>query len=182
MYTFQMNMRGKQRPVVLLYGNEALIDTGAVIPMISLSPELIKLAWNAELLLADTKIGGIGGTSKGDVYTLHNFKVGDITFDSLDVFVPYKPDTKYMFLLSSTMFYGMNFSFDMIDKDNQSFTVRIPDEISLHRTFEIKSLEGKLYAQVDGVLIQDDSLPTVEIINYTQSLNEDYDGFDIGDD
>ena len=169
-------MNGNQRPVINLYGNEAIIDTGAVIPMISLSPELITLAWKAKLVKEDIEIGGIGGLCKGNVYELHDFRVGELIFDTLDVFVADKPDIKYSFLLSATMFYNMNFSFDMIDENNQSFTVKIPDNIPLHREFKIKMLEGKLYAQVDGVLLQDVSVPAQDITNYMQmQFADEYD-------
>ena len=172
MRSFSMCMNGKQRPVINLYGNEAIIDTGAVIPMVSLSPELLKLAWKAKPLQMNIEIGGIGGKAKGDIYTLFNFQIGDLNFDSLDVFVPNIPDTKYTYLLSATMFYGMQFDFNMIDKNSQTFTVNIPDNVSLHRDFKIKDLNGQLYAQVNGILIQDDYIPIRNVTNYTQSFDK----------
>ena len=164
-------MTGKQRPVIKLYGNDAIIDTGAVIPMVSLSPELVKLAWNAELVKENIEIGGIGGKAEGDIYTLHNFEIYGFKFNNLDVFIPKIPDTKYIYLLSCTMFYGTDFSFDMINKDNQSFTINIPDNVNLNRNFKIKDLNGQLYAQVDGILIQDEYVSSKEIINYSQYMN-----------
>jgi len=98
----------------------------------------------------------------------------------LDVFVSNTRDTRYTYLLSATMFYGTNFSFNLIDKENQTFTVEIPDSIPLHRDFRIKDLDGKIYAQVDGVLIQDELFPSVEITNYTQTVEYEFDDdFDI---
>jgi len=180
MHKFSMKMSGEQRPVIDLYGNAALIDTGAIIPMVYFPGELLKLAWNAELVISDVEIGGIGGKTKGDIYTLHNFIVGDFCFDALDVFVSNTRDTRYTYLLSATMFYGTNFSFNLIDKENQTFTVEIPDSIPLHRDFRIKDLDGKIYAQVDGVLIQDELFPSVEITNYTQTVEYEFDDdFDI---
>ena len=60
-------MNGRQRPVINLYGNEAIIDTGAIIPMVSFSKEIVKLAWNADLVKSDIEIGGIGGKTKGSI-------------------------------------------------------------------------------------------------------------------
>ncbi len=102
-------MNGHRRPVITLYGNEALIDTGAVIPMVSLSVELIKLAWNAKLVQDNISIDGIGGEAKGSIYTLYDFKIGDFIFKELDVFVPDIQNLKYTYLLSATMLKNIKF-------------------------------------------------------------------------
>ena len=47
---FELAMLGYQRPVISLYGNPSLIDTGAVVPVTSLSPKMLQLVWGAELV------------------------------------------------------------------------------------------------------------------------------------
>lgn len=162
MKSFSIKLNGKQRPVMDLYGNEAIIDTGAVVPMATFSPEVLKLAWDAELVKDNIEIGGISGTTKGSIYRLHDFRIGDFIFDELDIFVSYKKSIQFSFLLSSTLFNGTNFQFDMIDKNNQTFTVNIPDEVELHRHFRLKDISGQIYAEIDGVLLQDDSFDQIE--------------------
>lgn len=177
MKTFTMKMNGHQRPVIDLYGAEAIIDTGAIIPMTSYSPELVTLAWKATPKLLGTSIGGIGGESRGDVYTLYNFQVGDLIFDELDVFIPYEPDVTYSFLLSATMFHGMKIDFDLTVDENQSFIVNIPENVDLHRKFNVTDLKGKLCIQIDGILIQEDDKPYKRIDNYSQvDIADDFDG------
>lgn len=172
MRTFQLNMLGYQRPVIELFGQPSIIDTGAVIPMTSMNVDLMKLAWNAELVMDNISIGGIGGRVSGKIYALKNFQIGDLFFDKLEIFRADEPDTKYGFLLSATLFRGLEYSFNMKDDYNQTFIVNIPKEVSNHRVFEVKSLEGQLYVQLDGILIQDEIKPLNIITNYTQEISE----------
>ena len=173
----EIPLLGYQRPVIDLYGLPSLIDTGAIIPMSSLSPNLLSLIWNAKPVIKDVKIGGIGGQELGDVYSLENFRINDIIFDKLEVFVSKeqsKNKIKHSFLLSATLFYGMSYTFDTRDKNNQTMLIDIPESLSLHRTFEIKQLEGQLYAQIDGVLLQDIQPTTNYIQNNEQNENNLY--------
>lgn len=134
-----------QRPVIKLYEMTTLIDTGAVIPTFSLSPEILKSMFNAKLIFKNAQIGGFGGNCLGDIYSLENFKIGELNFDILEVFVPQNSVTKHPFLLSATMFSGMDYDFDTI---NSKFIISIPDEMSFHREFHIQDLKGKLYTQI----------------------------------
>ena len=45
----------------------------------------------------------------------------------------------------------MEYTFDTI---NGNFIVRMSDEQKFERDFKLKELHGKLYPQIDGVLIQ----------------------------
>ena len=97
-------------------------------------------------------IGGFGGNEVGSVYSIKNFKIGDLIFNNFEVFVPKYPRLQYPFLLSATLFYGMSYEFDTI---NCNFIVKMNDEQNLEREFKIKELRGQLYPQIDGILIQD---------------------------
>ena len=169
MHKFQIPMMGFRRPVIKLYGENALIDTGAIVPVISVPVELMKLAWSATLIKEGVEIGGIGGQSQGDIYALKNFCVGDLVFDKIEVFVPHIPDTQFKYLLSATMFHNTKYSFDVQNTDNQIFTVQVPENEPLHRVFEVKDLEGKLYIQVNGELLKDEFAKIVNLDNYTQT-------------
>lgn len=141
-----------QRPVIELYNLSTLIDTGAVIPVFSMEISNIKKYFETTLILSDGVIGGFDGIVRGSVYSVKNFQVGELIFNDFEVFVPREPKVKYPFLLSATLFYGMEYTFDTI---NENFIVKMKDEQSFERDFKIKELNGRLYPQVDGILIQD---------------------------
>ena len=140
------------RPVIELYKLPTLIDTGALIPVFSIFPSTPEKYFDIKLILADGCITGFGGETKGAVYSISNFKVGKLIFNDFEIFVPQKPKLQFPFLLSTNLFYGMNYEFDTI---NKKFTVRMNNEQSLTREFKIKELRGQLYPQIDGVLFQD---------------------------
>ncbi len=140
------------RPVIELYKLPTLIDTGSVIPVFSIFPSTIEKYFESKLILEDESIEGFGGKEKGSVYLIKNFEVGELKFKDFEVFVPREPHLKFPFLLSATLFFGMEYTFDTI---NGNFIVRMKDEQRFEREFKIKDIHGKLYPQIDGVLIQD---------------------------
>lgn len=141
-----------KRPIIDLYGISTIIDTGAVIPTFSIAPFILERSFCGKKLIENISIGGFGGKSYGDLYSIENFKVGDINYSHLDVFVPYKPVTRHPFLLSATMFYGTNYSINTIDS---KLIIEKNDAKLLNRDFRVRDLNGELYAQIDGVLLQD---------------------------
>ena len=143
-----------QRPIIRLYKQRALIDTGAVIPMLSFEPEELQERFAVKLILDNQFIGGIGGQSMGSVYRLEEFKVGDIVYAPFDAFVPRDPILKYPILLSAPMFNGMFYGFDTTENKFIIETKNAP----LKRTFYLRELNGQLYPQIDDVLVQDSNL------------------------
>ena len=141
-----------ERPVIELYKLPALIDTGALIPVISIFPSIIDKYFDTKIILSDGHISGFGGYEKGAVYSITEFKIGELTFTDFEVFVPHRPKLNFPFLLSATLFHGMAYEFDTI---NQKFTVRMQDDQPLTRDFKIREIRGELLPQIDGVLIQD---------------------------
>jgi len=141
-----------QRPVIELYNLPTLIDTGSVIPVFSIYPVIFEKYFECEKILENGFIEGFGGDEKGSVYSIKNFQVGELIFNDFEVFVPEFPKLQFPFLLSATLFYGMEYTCDTI---NENFIVRMKDEQSFEREFKIKELRGMLYPQIDGVLIQD---------------------------
>ena len=141
-----------ERPVTELYKLPALIDTGAVIPVFSIFPTILEKFFDIKLILPAGYISGFGGMEKGAVYSLTEFKIGELIFKDFEVFVPNNPKIKFPFLLSATLFFGMVYEFDTI---NKKFTVRMNDDENLTRHFQIKDLNGKLFPQINGILLQD---------------------------
>ena len=74
-----------------------------------------------------------------------------IEFSPLEVFVPQILHIKYPILLSATLFYDTDYDFDTV---NNRFTVKMNDDYSLTRDFRIVDVRGKLYPQINGVLLQ----------------------------
>ncbi len=152
MKEFSIPLKHKyERPIIELYGLSALIDTGAVIPMISEAPTILEEKFFGKKILDNGTIGGIGGETDGWVYSIPNFQIGDLVFENFEVFVPYESDLKFQILLCAPMFYGMSYTFDTIE---EKFTVKMRDDQNLKRDFKIKNLKGRLYPQVDGILLQ----------------------------
>lgn len=140
------------RPVIELYKLPTLIDTSAIIPVVSIFPSVFEKYFDTRLILPNEHISGFGGHEKGSVYSIAEFKVGGLTFTDFEVFVPDEPRLKFPFLLSATLFHGMAYEVDTI---NQKFTVRMRDDQPLTREFKIREIRGELLPQIDGVLIQD---------------------------
>ncbi len=145
-------MKKYSRPTIELYKLPALIDTGAVIPVFSMYPALFEKCFDSKIILENSSISGIGGKEYGSVYSISEFKIGELIFKNFEVFIPDEPSLQFPFLLSATLFHGMAYEIDTI---NQKFTVRMKDEQPLEREFKIKEFKGNLYPQIDGVLFQD---------------------------
>ena len=145
-------IRKYERPIIKLYNLPTLIDTGAVIPVFSIIPAIFEKYFDTKLILKDEFISGFGGEERGSVYSIKNFEIGKLIFKDFEVFVPNEPRLKFPFLLSATLFYGMEYTFDTI---NGNFIVKMADKQKFERDFKIKELRGKLYPQIDGILIQD---------------------------
>ena len=143
-----------QRPIIELYGFNALIDTGAVIPMFSVPVTTVKEKFSAEKILEKHSIGGIGGESYGDVYRIDEFCVGELVYAPFDVFVPIEPNLKYPILLGAPLFHGMFYGFDTTENQFIIETKEAP----LRRSFKLHELRGQLFPQIDDVFIQDSSL------------------------
>jgi len=141
-----------QRPVIELYNLPTLIDTGSVIPVFSIFPSTLEKYFEIALILENESIEGFGGKERGTIYSIKNFEIGNLIFRDFEVFVPIRPRVQFPFLLSATLFYGMEYTVDTI---NNNFVVRMKDEQKFEREFKIKELNGKLYPQIDGILIQD---------------------------
>ena len=147
-----------QRPIVELYNDWALIDTGAVIPVLSLHPKKVEESFSGKKIKDGVRIGGFGGDSDGDVYRIPEFRIGELAYSPFEAFVPHAPLLKFPLLLSATMFYGMNYAINTIEG---KFVIETGN-VSLKREFKLISLKGGLYPEVDGVLVQEGSIFLVD--------------------
>ena len=153
MKEFSIPLKNKTpRAVIELSKLPALIDTSSVIPIFSIFPPILEKIFEVNMILETGFISKFSGFERGSVYSIKKFEIGDLIFNDFEVFVPNEPKIRFPILLSATLFHGMNYEFDTI---NGKFIVRMKDDQSFEREFKIKDLDGKLYPQIDGTLIQD---------------------------
>ena len=135
------------RPVLRLDNDiAALLDTGAEIPVYTLGAESLKLIYDAELVLENVSIGGFGGKHYGDVYKLKFFRLGNLVYPNIHIFVT-DFDNRFPFILSASMFYGLIYE---VDTKRHALTVRIPDDESEVRNLRIVREDGGLYVMAGG--------------------------------
>lgn len=143
---FVLNLNKKwERPVVREKELNVLIDTGALIPMTTLSENILVELYNAKKVLDNVTISGIGGNDgecKGKVYVLELFKLGTLSYPNLHIFVP---DNRHViefdFLVSATMLNNLIIQFDF---KNGNMLVRVPDDEQLVKNLVLKDRNGKI--------------------------------------
>lgn len=135
------------RPKILIHGIEALVDTGAQIPMCMFSENVVKIIFNAKPIWTG-EIGGIGGKCAGRVFTFDELKVGKLRFPDIPVFIPDQPIPEIRLLLSASMFYGLTYEFET---KNNLMRIKIPDGEPLERRLTISDSDGRLHVFCNGV-------------------------------
>ena len=60
--------------------------------------------FESKLILKDCFIGRFCGEERVSVYSIKNFKIGDLIFNDFEIFVPTEPRLKFPFLLNATLF------------------------------------------------------------------------------
>ena len=141
-FTLELN-EDLQRPIIMLkkpVSLDAMLDTGALFP-IWVGSEVHLREIGGEFAAKDIPFGGFGGMTKGNLYHLPNFCIGDLIYPSLPVLVsPRKLPCQL--LLSATMFSRLIYE---IDDHNHRFNVTIPDRESHIRKLVIEDRNGKLH-------------------------------------
>ena len=119
--------KNSTRPICRLDNNlSALIDTGADIPLCSDS-ETLKEFYKARLIKhcnQDEAPKGVSESLPSDLYDVEIFRLGDIIYPHLRVFVPYKAVFTTDFIISVSMLYDLTCSFDF---SSHTLKVIIPD-------------------------------------------------------
>ncbi|MBR2216444.1 MAG: retropepsin-like domain-containing protein [Selenomonadaceae bacterium] len=132
-----------QRPIAILNQPNvvnAMLDTGALFPIwVDDEKWLCKLGGTFER--ADVPFGGFGGMTKGNLYRIPNFCVGQLVFPQFPVIAsPRKLPCQI--LLSATMFSNLIYE---IDDKNHRLNFTIPDEESLIRPLNVRIENGRLH-------------------------------------
>ena len=138
------------KPLLLVDGIGALVDTGADIPVCWLPLWLLKEIYDAEIVIKNVSFNSFGNDILGDVYRLNMLKVGEIIYPNMHIFVipqrimegKTRKPLKFYFILSASMFSGLIYE---IDNVNHKFNVTIPDSQSLVRNVIIKEENGRVH-------------------------------------
>ena len=125
--------------VVLENGLQALIDTGAKIPVWTKTEELLLAYYpDAERVLDTVEIGLLEGMAKGSIWKI------DLIFEKLiypriPIFVCNSSEVEYTFLFSNSMFRKLEIRLDQFE---DTFHVIIPDGESEIRNLSFR-INGK---------------------------------------
>jgi len=139
------------RPVTRLYSRDTLIDTGAIVPVISIEHELLNHRFKAKLLKENAYFTGFGdGKSWGSVYSLSNFYIHELHFKRFECFVPYKFDKNFPIILSAPLFYHIGYEFRAYEN---KLILKIPDDKLTNNEFLITNLSDKICVQMNGVML-----------------------------
>lgn len=142
------------RPILSLYVFQALLDSGADIPVCCLPLNILKKQFHANLVIKDCVFYSFGHEVHGDVYCLEMLWLGDLLYQNIHVFVVPesvfihngKQSPLFYFILSSSMFTGLIYE---IDDQNHKLNITIPDNQSLVRNLVIRR-EGAHLAVLCG--------------------------------
>lgn len=131
-----------QRPVVTLdnfYGLDAMLDTGAVYPVWMNGVEsLCKLG--AIKVIDSIEFGGLGGMTKGALYEIPSFQLGDLIYPHMKI-IAHRSHFPVPILLPATMFNNLIYE---IDNKHHCLNITVPDDESIIRNLTIKDENGHL--------------------------------------
>lgn len=133
--------RNFTRPIISLYGQQALFDSGSDIPACSDAELLITELYAKEVELPEKpSVHGIGKDEiYGRIFDVETFEVKDLIYPHLKIFVPDEPGFKTTFLLSASMFYGLTCT---VDFKYNKLEIIVPDGQQLVRNVIFES-DGK---------------------------------------
>lgn len=115
--TIQLD-REARRPIANLNwfrGCRALIDTGALFPIWNGDGKSLEEGFHARLLQRDVKFGGFGGKANGDLYRVH-FELNGLHYLDMPIIASEIKEANWNIILSATMFDGMTYEIDTINK------------------------------------------------------------------
>ena len=145
---FVLNLdKRQQRPVIILDGLSALLDTGAYVPVWIADEEVLVTELKAVLVKKDVTFSGFGGSTTGNLYSLPLLKVGNLFYPNMHIIASPMNEKSFSLILSATMFRGL--SYEINDKTHK-FTVTVPSDESYVRNLVIKDTNGKLYVLCNG--------------------------------
>lgn len=138
-------MKNSVRPVVKLQSwnsFRALLDTGAFFPVWTADESLL-YNLGATLKMQGVSFSGFGGSTKGNLYELQSFVLGDLIFPNMHMIACKDlQDVPFQLILSATMFCGLIYE---IDDKNHKLNITVPDGESIVRNLRIEDSAGRLH-------------------------------------
>lgn len=135
--TIQLDDKAR-RPIANLswfHGCRALIDTGALFPIWNGDGKTLEDGFHASLQKKNVVFSGFGGKTLGDFYRV-NFDMNGLYYIDMPIIASELPGSNWNMILSATMFDGMVYEIDTINKklridtkDNQPVRIlRLSDD------------------------------------------------------
>ncbi|MCM1125762.1 MAG: hypothetical protein NC429_04760 [Lachnospiraceae bacterium] len=127
-----------RRPIAKIdwfHGCRALIDTGALFPIWSINEDILIEELGAVLIKKNVTFGGFGGEAQGNLYKV-NFELNGMRYIDMPIVASKLINAGWHMILSATMFDGMIYEIDTVNKklnidtkDNQSVRIlRLSDD------------------------------------------------------
>jgi len=161
-----------KKPTINIDEMVVLIDTGADVPTFMLTEKQLKDVYNAKLFKSvddkgePLKIGGFGGKCTGKIYELEMFKLGELIFPNMRVFVPDNGIKGIDIVISASMFDGLMYDIDTI---NHTLTVHVPEKEQLIRRVKLEDKDGNIIVLLNGKRVDDNAvLGFNSATNFTQ--------------
>ncbi len=131
------------RPVVKLVNFHsffAMIDTGAVYPVWMSGEERLERL-GAKKIQNVIEFGGLGGMTKGGLYEIPAFQLGDLIYPNMKI-IAHRSSFPVPLLLPATMFNNLIYE---INNKTHCLNITVPDDESPIRNLTIKEENGRLH-------------------------------------
>lgn len=115
--TIQLDDKAR-RPIANInwfHGCRALIDTGALFPIWNGDGRSLEEGFAAKLQKRNIGFGGFGGSACGDLYRV-NFVLNGIYYMDMPIIASELEGTNWNMIVSATMFDGMIYEIDTVNK------------------------------------------------------------------
>lgn len=131
------------RPVIEVakYGIDALLDTGAIVPIWNTDTYVLQCVFHAKKIKDNINFSGFGGTTTGTLYSIPLFELGDLIYPDLHIIACESISDRFQMILSATMFSDLIYE---IDNKNKYFKVTIPEGEGKIQHLKIKDSKGNL--------------------------------------
>ena len=132
----------QQRPIIMLgNGLDALLDTGALIPVWVGEESVLTRGLKAQLVKRTVPFFGFGGKTYGNLYKV-TIQVGELLYPNMHIIACHEWNASFHMILRATMFSNLIYE---IDEYNHKFNVTVPDSESSIRHLKIVDKNGKIY-------------------------------------
>ena len=130
------------RPIVHIknfFQINAMLDTGAAVPVWTENETMLQAVGGIKVR-ENFSFSGFGGSTKGNLYRIPTFTLGELTFPHLPI-VATKMNAPFYMILSATMFSRLIYE---IDDCHHKLNITVPDGESTGRNIVVRDVNGRL--------------------------------------